>query len=52
MWTAEIHHKWLGVIEALDSLPSRDRDMLLLRYWEGYTTEADQRKAGVFLKKA
>ena len=23
----------------MDSLPSRDRDMLLLRFWEGYTTD-------------
>lgn len=39
MRTTEIHHERLGVMEALDSLSSRDRDMLLLRFWEGYTTD-------------
>lgn len=39
MRTAEIHHERLGVVEALDRLPARDREVLLLRFWEGYTTE-------------
>lgn len=39
MQAAGIHPERLGVMEALDSLPSRDKNMLLLRFWEGYTTD-------------
>ena len=38
MRTTQIYPERLGVVEALSQLPSRDRDMLLLRFWEGYTT--------------
>lgn len=39
MRTAGIHPEQLGVAEAISQLPARDRDMLLLRFWESYTTE-------------
>lgn len=39
MRTAGIHPERLGVVEALSQLPARDRDILLLRFWEGYTTD-------------
>lgn len=39
MRAAGIHPERLGVMEALSQLPPRDRDMLLLRFWEGYTTD-------------
>ena len=39
MQAAGIHPERLGVNEALSQLPPRDRDMLLLRFWEGYTTD-------------
>lgn len=39
MQAAGIRPERLGVMEALSQLPARDRDMLLLRFWEGYTTD-------------
>lgn len=39
MRTVGIHPERLGVAEAISQLPPRDRDILLLRFWEGYTTE-------------
>lgn len=39
MQTAGIHLERLGVAEAISQLPARDREMLLLRFWEGFTTD-------------
>lgn len=39
MRTAGIYPERLGVAEAISQLPARDRDILLLRFWEGYTTD-------------
>lgn len=39
MQAAGIHPERLGVAEAISQLPARDRDILLLRFWEGYTTD-------------
>lgn len=39
MRTSQIYPERLGVAEAISLLPARDRDMLLLRFWEGYTTD-------------
>ena len=39
MKTAQIYPERLGVMEAISQLPPRDRDVLLLRFWDGYTTE-------------
>ena len=37
--TAQVHPERLGVMEAISQLSPRDRDVLLLRFWAGYTTE-------------
>ena len=39
MKTAQVHPERLGVMEAISQLPPRDRDVLMLRFWAGYTTE-------------
>ena len=39
MKAAQVHPERLGVMEAISQLPPRDRDVLLLRFWAGYTTE-------------
>ena len=39
MKTAQIYPERLGVMEAISQLPPRDRDVLLLRFWDGYTAE-------------
>lgn len=39
MRTAQIYPERLGVAEAISQLPARDRDILLLRFWEGYNAE-------------
>lgn len=36
---AQAHPECLGVMEAISQLPPRDRDVLLLCFWVGYTTE-------------
>lgn len=39
MRTAQIYPERLGVAEVISQLPPRNRDVLLLRYWESFTTE-------------
>ena len=39
MKAAQVHPERLGVMEAISQLSPRDRDVLLLRFWAGYTTE-------------
>ena len=39
MKAAQVHPERLGVMEAISQLPPRDRDVLMLRFWDGYTTE-------------